>query len=636
MTAQVVGAADSSEDPCFGKVTLPDFAETAGRFRELGDIKEFRSTVGLRPWTKIRPEDDMDVLLLTLSSHKAPALDASVSRSASTLLRRKKQLAASHKSASEPDLHAQTSSTIMGSSKFSFGPGFQKPRHLKGKLKIPVLEPRDPEYGEGASGAPGPGGYDIRHCLGQDAAEAGGGGTGGWMAGPHDVFMRVFKDFKYQASPDFFDRLKVLLPETPRLSIVEHVRWYVNYKEHKMNLEHTATRFREQVMISNEAAMSQTFSKELLTTLGTGRKQRLGDTMKTKSMLTDYHAQADAEVERWGLKTRSPPLDGFRPEQHNAKDGTLADGNHRGHPEFKKPASYTWSASNELRDINQPRYSDISHVRSSSHFDHPGPGHYIGLHEQDRLLKRSASYTVPKGLFRYDGGLPQPDMDGAQRNAEVERRLKKAGARKGEITVTIIWSTNDDLELRVVPPGGALGRREICNSAPQLSGGRLDTAAGAGNLAGFGGKPERVESISWPTYLLGQEPPARGEYKAYLFVRAKRGSGDTPWLCRVLIGNVMRWFGGVVKEAGQQQNIYSFKYDEPVDSSTKLQQDIKISQNRQPAHKIGTEGYRGPGTEHSRKEACSGEGHVIRDLSGTQNHIGPGSYTHSTAFHSQY
>jgi hypothetical protein len=270
------------------------------------DAKAAREAVGLPPFLPAqKPEDSLDGLLETLSRQKAD-FDAKELRETrkkfsstgsslpSQTKRRSNAASVSKRSSSEPELSVPTfermrvlgmgqdtkqlPSTMMGSAKFSIGPGYKKHRHLKGNYKVPVLDKRDEDYIPGGTIGPGPGHYDIRQIIGQASEEAGGGSTGGWMAGPHETFLRVFKgsEFREEATPEFFDKASVLLPEMSRAAIIQHVRWYADRALHNLKLEHTKQSFLDErlVIVELENTSAQTISRELSQQLEVSRKQR--------------------------------------------------------------------------------------------------------------------------------------------------------------------------------------------------------------------------------------------------------------------------------------------------------------------------------------------------------------------------
>lgn len=65
-----------------------------------------------------------------------------------------------------------------------------------------------------------------------------------------------------------------------------------------------------------------------------------------------------------------------------------------GHPQFHRSPGYMFGGSTEPRDTSEKRHTALSHVRSSSFLDNPGPGAYMGLEEKDSVLTRGPSFSI--------------------------------------------------------------------------------------------------------------------------------------------------------------------------------------------------------------------------------------------------
>jgi len=60
----------------------------------------------------------------------------------------------------------QKTSNLTGAPKYSFGPGYGRPRHLKGKFNLEVLDRRHKEYTSSTDTGPGVGHYQLQTAVG--------------------------------------------------------------------------------------------------------------------------------------------------------------------------------------------------------------------------------------------------------------------------------------------------------------------------------------------------------------------------------------------------------------------------------------------------------------------------------------
>lgn len=98
---------------------------------------------------------------------------------------------------------------------------------------------------------------------------------------------------------------------------------------------------------------------------------------------------------------------------------------------------------------------------------------------------------------------------------EIKRLLRRLGGKPGEIGVTMMWDTVDDLDLHLRLPTGEV----ISADNPQASGGKL-CVDGNHTLQMANMKP--IESISWPEYDEHERNhPPEGEYTVCVKVYAR-------------------------------------------------------------------------------------------------------------------
>mmetsp|Transcript_42535 Transcript_42535/g.77229 ORF Transcript_42535/g.77229 Transcript_42535/m.77229 type:complete len:307 (-) Transcript_42535:51-971(-) len=102
-------------------------------------------------------------------SHSSTSTD--FRKSTSSLRSSKKKMRATFGSNAELrgmfDEKQQITSNLKGAPKYSFGPGYGKPRHLKGRFHLEVLDRRHKEYTASNDTGPGVGAYHLQTAVGR-------------------------------------------------------------------------------------------------------------------------------------------------------------------------------------------------------------------------------------------------------------------------------------------------------------------------------------------------------------------------------------------------------------------------------------------------------------------------------------
>ncbi|CAE7636368.1 rpc2 [Symbiodinium pilosum] len=306
-------------------------------------------------------------------------------------------------SASAPELARplQLSSGVHGSASYSFG----RPTHKKGKFQVPVLQVRDAEYGTEGEITPGAGHYSLPSATFPEVVEHGGSQTGGWKYAEHKLFMECLKAHRHKPTQHFFEHLYHEMPDMPRLEIVDHVHWLANFYFHLAQKQWNIDKYEDDKQL---AAMQKTRKFPSIEEQEQKEWMHRQEVMTQRRKRDELHAWADREERRLGLKRMEVKAD-FQP--HQRFQGEVVEANIRGpHPGLKRSPGYTWCNSKEVRDLQSKHFTDLSHVRSSSHLDGPGPGQYLGHEEQSRLLKKSPSYVF--GLKKPAAKIVGPSLNG--------------------------------------------------------------------------------------------------------------------------------------------------------------------------------------------------------------------------------
>lgn len=280
------------------------------------------------------------------------------------------------KTKSTPEIvHASAINMVSSSNRSSAKYSFGAPRHQRGKLGVEVLNPRDLEYQSSNTSFPGPGAHAIPHSTDGNDLEATHGHTGGWLWSHHAVFMQTLKECGGRPCPEFFDVMATRLPEVSRKEVTDHVRWSADFELEAGRKQRRVNRW---------------YGERTGELQDPSRTQR--DLVHERQRAQEFHHQADDEEERSNLFQRQAST-----VAHQCFDGQVLEGNLRGHPEFRKPPTYTFGTSRDRRDVTEKRHTGLSHVRSTSALDVPGPGQYLGLSDTfpgPAHAKRSASASL--------------------------------------------------------------------------------------------------------------------------------------------------------------------------------------------------------------------------------------------------
>jgi Ca-activated chloride channel family protein len=128
---------------------------------------------------------------------------------------------------------------------------------------------------------------------------------------------------------------------------------------------------------------------------------------------------------------------------------------------------------------------------------------------------------------------------------EMSARLRGAGAKSGDVRVSLLWNNTNDLDLHVIDPRGEeiyYGHRR------SRSLGELDVDM---NVTNWTTKP--VENVYWP---LGKAPS--GHYRVFVQFFANREARDTPFTVEVLNKGEVSTFEGIVQREKERVPVCEF------------------------------------------------------------------------------
>ena len=151
-----------------------------------------------------------------------------------------------------------------------------------------------------------------------------------------------------------------------------------------------------------------------------------------------------------------------------------------------------------------------------------------------------------------NSGSTTPAAPTAVNGETLTIRRGEEGAGSGDITVSMLWGTADDLDLHMNTPDGG----HIYYGNRDAGGGTLDVDMNAHDIVA-----SPIENIYFPT-------PADGHYKIYIRDYRDRTDGQsTHYLVRVVINGQERTFEGDIDATGTEITILEFDYLGPETSS---------------------------------------------------------------------
>ncbi|MBO4242966.1 MAG: zinc-ribbon domain-containing protein [Clostridiales bacterium] len=152
----------------------------------------------------------------------------------------------------------------------------------------------------------------------------------------------------------------------------------------------------------------------------------------------------------------------------------------------------------------------------------------------------SSGTTIEIISFNYGGGGSTiPDEDA------LDARLDSLEAGSGEITVSMLWDSEDDLDLHISTPDGS----EIYYGNKVAGGGELDIDANTSSNM----MDEPVENVYF-------SDPDSGTYTIWIENYNDRSSGSTNYIVRVTVGDESETFSGTIDDSGSEVDIISFNY----------------------------------------------------------------------------
>jgi ribosomal protein S27E len=159
----------------------------------------------------------------------------------------------------------------------------------------------------------------------------------------------------------------------------------------------------------------------------------------------------------------------------------------------------------------------------------------------------------PSGPFPGDASQSATNQDRALLLDDFSERLRQAGARSGDVQISLEWKNINDLDLHVIDPNG---EEIFYNHRQSRAGGKLDVDMNANS---FTTRP--VENVYWP-----ENGAARGNYRVDVVHFANHGAPDpTQFTVRVVVKGRPTYYRGYISYVAATDRariaVCSFKVD---------------------------------------------------------------------------
>ena len=152
--------------------------------------------------------------------------------------------------------------------------------------------------------------------------------------------------------------------------------------------------------------------------------------------------------------------------------------------------------------------------------------------------------------------LPQPATDaepagegGGNGFSDLGDRLRQAGAKTGDVQISLAWNNGNDLDLHVETPGN---EKIWYNQRQSTCGGELDVDMNAG-----GPESQRpVENVYWPT---GESPS--GKFRVQVHHYANHGGRDpTRFQITIKVKDKTQSFSGSLRHGDESKLVQEFTF----------------------------------------------------------------------------
>eukprot|EP00927_Polykrikos_kofoidii_P072611 TRINITY_DN68711_c0_g1_i1.p1 TRINITY_DN68711_c0_g1~~TRINITY_DN68711_c0_g1_i1.p1 ORF type:complete len:624 (-),score=101.96 TRINITY_DN68711_c0_g1_i1:36-1907(-) len=140
-----------------------------------------------------------------------------------------------------------------------------------------------------------------------------GGPSGGWTTLSHEIFTRILRMFKGQATPAFYERLEERLPDIPRVRLEEHVAWHAEQECRQAERRLLLSRWRaRKAELERQAAESEEPSPEDLQRRRQAERHRQQLKAEQRRHVSEWRRQQAEEEDRAAAERRNLEMEQAR------------------------------------------------------------------------------------------------------------------------------------------------------------------------------------------------------------------------------------------------------------------------------------------------------------------------------------
>ncbi len=165
---------------------------------------------------------------------------------------------------------------------------------------------------------------------------------------------------------------------------------------------------------------------------------------------------------------------------------------------------------------------------------------------------------------------PVPSNDPPPPPREFQERLSAAGAKTGDVQISLIWFNTNDLDLHCVDPSGfEIGWQPDRRRSPR-TGGELDVDRNAGCRLPTA---EPVENIYWAP---GRAPMGRYQVLLNFYQHCPGAPRESSYKINVLHGGTRKEFTGTIGSGESKRLVYEFQADPKIELFAPAEFDIGV------------------------------------------------------------